>query len=474
MNEERKRPEEEGRKKRGRLSVGKIFYHNTFVLIFSFVVALVSWFFVSAGSSDRGVTISNVPVEVRYSAAAQQEGLQVFHMSDETIDLQVLGNNLLTTSLTASDFEVSVTLNPASTSVTGNTLQKMTAEVQAVKANSLANYEILRVAPQEITLEYDRSLEVNLPIESSIQYSSADGYYAYTPILSADNVTISGPESSVSRIQRVAVNNQVEEPLREEAKFSCPLLFYDENDQLLDVSGLYLTMNVETVEVTIPVSPIKTVDLAVSTLHQPEGFSQDRIQIEPSQIIVAGSSETLASLDEIQLDTVIDFAQLEVDGTNTFTTDITLPTGVRSVGSAEDIGTQASATVTVNLNGYEEATVTASRANVQLVNAPAGMDVEMATTAPSVVVIGPEAQVDRLTGENISIQVDMTNFRDQTGTVDVPFTAAITGTLADSCWVVGEYTVSVTITEAESSSAVTGRAARAAAGDEDVAAYPQR
>ena len=67
-------------------------------------------------------------------------------------------------------------------------------------------------SPQEITVEYDRSLEVNLPIESNIQYSSDSGFYAGTPILSADNVTISGPESSVSRISRVAVNYQVEDP----------------------------------------------------------------------------------------------------------------------------------------------------------------------------------------------------------------------------------------------------------------------
>ena len=270
MSEQKKRPAEPGGEKRHRFSIGKIFFHNTFVLAFSCVVAVISWFMVSASSSDRGVTISNVPVEVRYSAAAQEEGLQVFHMSDETVDLQVLGNNLLTTSLTASDFEVSVTLNPSSTTVTGNTLQKMTVEVQAVKSNSLASYEITGVSPQEITVEYDRSLEVNLPIESNIQYSSDSGFYAGTPILSADNVTISGPESSVSRISRVAVNYQVEDPLREEASFTCPLTFYDENDQeLLDISGMYLTMNVESVDVSIPVIPVKTVDLVAATVHQP-------------------------------------------------------------------------------------------------------------------------------------------------------------------------------------------------------------
>ena len=201
MNEEKKRPEEsKGDSQKKRFSLGKIFYHNTFVLVFSFVVALVSWFLMYANSSDLGVVVEDVPIEIRYSSAAEEEGLQVFHMSRNTVDLQVTGNTMLTSQLTASDFMVTVTLNPTSTSVTGNTLQKLTAQVRAVKNNSLANFEITRISPEEVTLEYDRSKEVNLPIESNIQCRSGDGYYASTPILSADNVTISGPESSVARI----------------------------------------------------------------------------------------------------------------------------------------------------------------------------------------------------------------------------------------------------------------------------------
>ena len=241
MNEEKKRPEEPRGGKKS-LALGKLFYHNTFVLVFSLLVAIISWFFMMATSSDRGVTVEDVPIQVRYSSAAQEEGLEVFHMSSETVNLQVTGNTLLTSQLTANDFEVSVTLNPTDTSVTGNTLQKMDVQVQAVKANTLTNFEIARVTPEEVTLEYDRFQEVNLPIESDIQCRSADGYYASTPILSADNVTISGPSSSVARIKRVAVSYNVESELKEDAQFSCPLVLYDENNQeITNTAGLALS-----------------------------------------------------------------------------------------------------------------------------------------------------------------------------------------------------------------------------------------
>lgn len=469
MNEEKKRPEEPKGKK-APFTVKNVFYHNTFVLAFSFVVAVVVWFIMSANSASRNVVIHDVPIQVQISSAAQEEGLQIFNMSYNTADVEVSGNNLLTSRLTADDFEVSVTLNPTSTKVAGNTLQKMTLQVRAVKTNSMGSYEIASVSPEEVTVEYDRSREVTFPIENHIQYSSADGYYAGTPVLSADNVTISGPESAVNRISHVAVSYNVENALRQDASFTCPIRLYDQNNQeITDTSGMYLTMNVDTIDVTIPVTPVKTVSLTASTLHQPEGFSQDRIQIAPSEITIAGTSDVLSGISEIQLDTIIDFAQLDVNGTNVFTSDITLPSGVRNISAVGDAVSQA--TVTINLNGYEEASVTASAANIQLVNAPTGA--QLSTSSLPVSVVGPEAQVTRLTGSEVSVQVDLSNFQDRTGTVEVPATVTLTGAAADSCWVVGEYTVSVNF----SASTVQAAAARTFIAEEDesdnLAATPQ-
>lgn len=475
MNEEKKRPEEPRGGKKS-LALGKLFYHNTFVLVFSLLVAIISWFFMMATSSDRGVTVEDVPIQVRYSSAAQEEGLEVFHMSSETVNLQVTGNTLLTSQLTANDFEVSVTLNPTDTSVTGNTLQKMDVQVQAVKANTLTNFEIARVTPEEVTLEYDRFQEVNLPIESDIQCRSADGYYASTPILSADNVTISGPSSSVARIKRVAVSYNVESELKEDAQFSCPLVLYDENNQeITNTAGLYLEMNVDKVDVTIPVTPVKTVNLTATTVHQPEGFSQDRIQIEPSTITIAGTANALSGISEIQLDTVIDFADLEAGTTNTFTADIPLPSGVRNIAAVGDSTTPAQATVTINLNGYSEMSVSVGASNMQITNPPTGMEAALATSSLVVTLVGPEAQVSRLTGENVAVTVDLANFQDRTGTVEVPATVTLTGSAASSCWATGEYTVSVNISQPSAVSTARMIARDPESSEEgDVAATPQK
>ena len=90
MNEEKKRPEEPKGKK-APFTVKNVFYHNTFVLAFSFVVAVVVWFIMSANSASRNVVIHDVPIQVNISSAAQEEGLQIFNMSYNTADVEVSG-----------------------------------------------------------------------------------------------------------------------------------------------------------------------------------------------------------------------------------------------------------------------------------------------------------------------------------------------------------------------------------------------
>ena len=274
-------------------------------------------------------------------------------------------------------------------------------------------------------------------------------------------MTISGPESSVSRIDHVAVNYQVESPLRQDTQFTCPLVLYDANNQVIsDVDSLYIEMNLESVDVSISVLPTKTVSLVAPTVHQPEGFSQSRIQIEPAEVTIAGSTEVLSGISEIKLNTLIDFAQLEPGSNNTFTAEIPLPSGVRNISAVGE--EMSNATITVNLNGYAEATVTTSSSNIQVINPPASGNPEVTTTSLEVTVVGPEAQVTRLTGDAVSVQVDLSNFQTATGTVEVPATVSLTGSMAESCWVAGEYTVSVNFSStASSGSSATGALAAA-------------
>jgi len=448
VGEEKKNSQEESGKKDGKLKLRNIFYHNTFVLIFSLCVALISWFVMAAGNTEKNTIVRDVPITPKLSEAAESEGLQVFDMTYTAADLEISGNTLITSKLTADHFDVSVSLNPTSTKLTGNTMQKAVLQVRAQKKNSVSDYNIVSISPEEVTVVYDRYKEASFTIEKDgIKYSADAGYYPSAPVLSAESVTIGGPESSVNKISRVAVSYTVDSPLKADASFTCPVRLYDQNNQeISDTSGLYLEMDVDTVDVTIPILAKKTVKIVASTVHQPKGFADSRITVEPAEIDIAGSAEVLSGISEIQLDTPIDFADLDISQKNVFTLDIPLPAGVRNV-SAVGENTVSQATVSVNLNGYKSATVTVPAENFQVSNRPAGKEAEISTQSLEVTLIGSDAQISKLTGDALSVQIDLTNFADRTGSVDVPATIGITGSGSDSCWALGKYRVTLVLSD---------------------------
>lgn len=448
MKEEDKKTPEPERKAPKKFALGQLVYHNSFVLACSFITALVSWFIMSDGS-DANYWIDDVPINIVLSPEAEADGLRVFNSSYSTVDIEVSGNTLITSKLTASDFEATATLNPASTKLTGNTMQKMTAQVRVAKVSSTSDYEIVARKPEEVNLEYDRFREVTLPIESEIDFTADNGYYPGTPVLSEQQVAVSGPESAVSKAARAVVSYKMGSPLRASEELTCQVRLYDQDGQELSgTAAQYLTMDVDAVQVTLPVMPKKTVPLRVTTAHQPSGFSEaSRISVEPAQIDIAGSQEALDAVSEIRLDTVIDFAELDLNArTPSFTMEIPLPVGTRNISNT-GTNTVTQATVTVNLNGYRTATVTVPEANVQLLNAPAGLDAELTTRTLDVVLAGPDAQVSKLTGDSVTVQVDMSNVDGRTGSVDAPATVTVTGTAGENCWVLGSYTLTVTLRE---------------------------
>lgn len=465
------RPAQEKKK----FSLRHIFYHNTFVLAFSFVIAVSMWFVMAARSDlNRSHTIYDVPIEVTLSAEAEADGLRVFNKSYSTADIEVSGNSLLTSKLTAEDFRVTANLNPTSTKLTGNTLQKMTVPVRTVKNSAYAEYEIVSVSPEEINLEYDRYKEITLPLEDEVAFSADTGYYPGSPVFSEDSVTISGPESSVNKISRVTVSYTLDSPLRVTEEFTAPIRLYDQNNQeITDTASLYLSLSVDTVQVTIPVMAKKTVSLVVNTVHRPSAFAENRISIEPAAIDIAGAQDVLDGITEIRLGSTIDFADLDLSRTGTsFEMEIPLPAGVRNITNAGE-NTVTQARVSINLNGYTQATLTVPETNIQLLNPPAGREPQLTTRTLELTVIGPQAQVSRLTGDSISVQIDLTNLGNRSGLVEVPVTASISGTAGDSCWIAGSYMATVTLTDVTAMQAAGAAEGSPGEGGRALAAAPQ-
>lgn len=431
--DENNREQEAPQQKKGLPKISELFYNNHFVMIFSLVTALVLWFIMSlTNTTERPLEINDVPIEITLSPAAQEDNLKVFEQSDTTATVSVSGNSVIVNQLKASDMKAVATLYPSSAASASSGMKEYTLSLDPRKVtNELTDYQLVSVNPKEVTVLVDKYKETVVPIETQLSYERNDQYYYNTPSLSADSVTISGPESSVDKVSRVMAEYSTDEVLTSTKTVTCNLTAYDENGQKIE--DKYLEYSIQQVDVTVSVFPIEKMELEPGGINMPAEFPASRMKAEPASIQIAGPEDALNNLTSVSLDPV-DFSSVNPSST-TFTRTVSLPTGFLNIQNIWDVE------VTIDLDGYIQKTLTLNSSNVVVKNNRSGQSVKVVTEKISVQVVGPESQVSKLTSEDLYANLDMSTQADSSGTVNMPVTISFTD--APGCWVYGKYTVSV-------------------------------
>lgn len=413
-----------------------LFRHNSFVILFSVMAAIVTWFVVNINdvSPDTPTKIENVPIVIQYSDEAINGKLHVFDQTQKTADIYVKANSAVAKKLTADDFEVIASFSPVSGKTSGTSLQNATLTLRATKKNSLADYEVDAVYPEEISVQYDRKKEISLKITNNVQRTAATGFYADEISLSDETVTISGPESYVNQVKQAVIEKNFPDPLTATQEFTTPVLLYGQDGKPMNYSSMYMTLSADNVNVTINVLSKKTVKLTPVLINAPSGFSTDsRLEITPATVDIVGANEVLEGINEIALSGSIDFADITLE--NQTQMNISMPQGVKNISNVD------TAQVVIHLGGYQSKTVTTKR--IAMMNATTGQ-AEFVTQSLNVTVIGSEAQIAKITGDSMQATVDLSGQKDTAGNVDLPAKITFVDSM-DTCWAVGEYPVTVFI-----------------------------
>ncbi|MBE6731854.1 MAG: hypothetical protein E7564_09215 [Ruminococcaceae bacterium] len=427
--------------KKNKFKLKDIIYRNTFMLVISFVAAVVLWFSLAMNNTEeRPITITDVPITFEMSQDAQNEGIKIFYKSYETADVSISGLNV--GNITANDLSIKATLNPNSTKLAGNTLEKaeLTLEYGKKEGKKYTDFTINSVSPATITVYYDRVKIASYDIEDTITYNTAANCYVSKPMLSNTDVIIEGPESSINKIGRVCVDYDVAGTLTDTYRFQSAITVYDLYNKPMNLEEYYLTLSVEKVDVVINVMNKQTVNLDVTKLNMPAGFSDERVTISPATIDIAGPLETISAYNTIILPDAIDFSDITLDN-NSFTMEIPMPAGVSNVSNITE------AKVYVNLNGFTETTLNLSAANFKFVNIPEDKDVKAITQNLSVKITGSQAQIAKLNSSSVYGIIDMANFAETNGNKNVNIEVDISAGTTSTCWVNGSYEIQVNVAD---------------------------
>lgn len=417
--------------KKKKFSFAALFYNDRFALFFSLLASVILWFIMgTVNTQERPRVIYDVPVTVNLSDSAKAAGLKVFTQSTQKAKVSIKGNSLVVNKITAEDLQVVAQL---ASSI--NQPNNYTLPLEAQKLGNLADYEIVSVEPNSIIANVDVYKEVNFKIEDNIKYKADPDYYVSAPALSADTVTISGPETEISKISRVVVEYEIKESLKETKKFTSDLILYDVYGER--ITNSQLSMSLDNVDVNIPVLSRQMTPLIATYEGKPSGLSITALNqvIDPESIEVAGPEDALKNFKSLSLE-AIPFSKI-MPTKNSFDMTITLPPGCKNLSNIY------TAKVTLDLTDFTTKTISVTDFKVKGLSA--SKSAEVFTKSLDVVLVGPADQIEKVLPEEVYAQIDMTGKETFTGHTEFPVT--IVPKAGSSMWAYGEYKANVSVEE---------------------------
>lgn len=412
-------------------------------LLLSILVAAGIWLYADLTSGPNGTPQTktreflDIPIEYLSESTLADRGLMlVKEGTDLTIDLTLEGTRWDICSLDRSQIWVTASLFDVTTA--GKQRVNYNVNFTNSKFNNNSNAIVtkkasVRMASVNISELYSRTIDVSCELVGGV----ADTYSAGQVQLSHTEVEVRGLQEDINPISSAKVTLDIGSNAAETVSRDLEIQYYDKDGQLLDKSGIY--SSVESVRATLPVFVTKELQLVVNFTESP-GFRRRNTEyrIEPETIAVSGDATLLKNVETLQLGKY-DLTELGTEATENFTTTnypIILPEGYQNLSGV------TRAALRIRFKDMSSATVNTE--NISWLNLPEGKRVDLQTVSLPVKVFGTKADVSALTGEDIAVVVDLSDYSAASGTYSVP--AEVTVNKGD-VGISGVYQIQLTIRE---------------------------
>ena len=303
------------------------------------------------------------------------------------------------------------------------------------------NYESATAYPQNIQVSVENTMKKTFPITTVANGTTRDGYVVGSMTSSPKTVDISGPESAVTKISKVVARVDVSE-MSSDTTVETELVYYDAADNRIDKTLLSSNCDKNGVSVNVDIWNTKKVQLQFDTsdIKPASGYAFTGIEVEPQTIRVAGTTEQLNALTQLEI-RAEELKKRDVSANEEVIVDITkhLPDGIVMADSDE-----SSVVVRILVEKAGTKSILLPVGSIQVENAPSKFNLEK----------GPEQEVElqfsgstealeKLSSEKITASVDLSQYTSAgTYTVKVQITE-----LPEGCIYIGEATIKIILTK---------------------------
>jgi len=301
------------------------------------------------------------------------------------------------------------------------------------------SYESATAYPQNIQVSVENTMKKTFPITTVANGTPRDGYVVGSMTASPKTVDISGPESAVSKISKVVARVDVSE-MSSDATIETDLVYYDAAENRIDKTLLSSNCDKNGVSVNVDIWNTKKVQLQFDTsdIKTASGYAFTGIEVEPQTIRVAGTTEQLNALTQLEI-RAEELKKRDVSANEEVIVDITkhLPEGIIMADSDE-----SSVVVRILVEKAGTKSILLPVGSIQIENAPSKFNLEKGPEQEvELQFSGSKEALENLNSEKITASVDLYQYTEAgTYTVKVEITE-----LPEGCTYIGEATIQIVL-----------------------------
>lgn len=372
-------------------------------LIVKLVCVLLSfglWIYVgNVQSSIRSYTIKNVPVKLVNTDALRQFNLAISPDQDFTVDIKIEGDSKYIYSVTKEDFSLVADMGEYALKTGVNNIP-----VQVVNSPSQVNIENNDNLIVSVKLEKMITKEFNTVSNVNITY--ANGVYKKNENFTSEQVSVSGPESAVNRVSRVALTGTINNVSGNITK-AFPLEPLDENGDV--VQGVTLSKSTGTISIGVNNGKSLSVQPNI-TGSLPSGYKLVSATPNITSVEVLGDANTIASIQSLKTEP-IDLSNI-TDDTEKMVK-VIVPNGIKLANSNGDV------TVKIDVEkesepkpGVNQEITKNFEIPVNYTGLDSSLDITDKSQTVTFTVKGKQSDVDSLNNGNFSCAVDLSSYKE--------------------------------------------------------------
>lgn len=428
--------------------IKKLLENNLSLKIVSVIVAFFLWFWATNLDDPKIVrNYNDVPVTITNGSYLESLGLTCILSETEDVKISIEGNRSIVDSIALSDLVVVADMTQIVSMDSNPVMVPITAtctKYPNLPSDSITTY------PSNIALDVESLASQEFVVIPTTDNTKPTKEYEVGDMEAAmDSITITGPESIVSIIDRVVAKVNVT-GLSESKTLSGSLVIYDKNQNVMpDTQLAYLKIkelpDSRNIDVDVELwRLISGVKIQAGVTGEPKaGYQIGEVTATPAEISLVGTEAALEYLKSQNNTIVIPDSKISVFGkSEDFTKKINieefLPDDIRL---ATDVSSTVIVSVQILPDGSQAFAVPLS--NITQENLGKDLMVSYDTDSIEVRVKGTSSVLNRLKGEDIIGSIDLTD------KAPGQYTVPVNITLPSGLLLVSNVDVDITIAEIE-------------------------